>query len=98
MNGSAEAPWFPDPRKRYLRVRVAYVDGRHCVLCRRVAHVFVDVKRGPVWWWDAFPICKRCAQELPGALIETGACDPHGQFGPSPDKRLGRRRRSEPEL
>lgn len=63
-----EVPWFPGKGTEYLRARVVHVDGRYCVLCRRSADVFIDVKRGRTWWQEAFPICEGCAEEIPRVL------------------------------
>lgn len=66
----SDAPWFPAKNTRCLKARWVDLDGRYCVLCRRVAKVFVDVKRGHSWWVEAFPLCEGCAKELPIALGE----------------------------
>lgn len=67
---SPDEPWFPAKRQIYLRARRLWPQERYCVLCRRRAHVVIDVRRSKVLWWEAFPICEDCVKEIPRALGE----------------------------
>lgn len=88
-----EDVWFPNPERRYVRARVAHVSGRHCVLCRREATVFVDVLRGTHWWHEAMPLCGGCAGYLAEAIVAAGVS---ARLSPSGPRSRGRPRRSTP--